>query len=396
MTKRKRVAFFSICFPIYREAVLETLSNHPDIDFEFASGLVPPGSMMREASAPGIKRIFIRVLNLHIPGTKYALTWLEGALSSVVFRKYDALVLTNDVLAPYVWMACLLGPVFRVPICIWGQGISRPPSAFRDTLRRWLTRLATSAVYYSEGGRQYWIDRGIQREKLFVAYNALDSTLQIRVRDTTTPEHLNEFLACEQLENKKTIVCLGRLIALKRPDILVAAVAKLAANDPDVLGIFLGDGPERAALEHQAKELGALAQIRFVGETYDEKFISKYLMTCKAVLLPAAAGLAIQHAAVYGAPLVLGDQPGHHLPEQEIVKHEETGLWCPDSDVEAFAKALSRFIYDDGFRNKVSINLKQEIDEKYNTRKMAQGFVDAVQYCLASKASNAPRTARQE
>ena len=77
-----------------------------------------------------------------------------------------------------------------VPVCIWGQGLSRPPSRFRNALRFALTSLATAAVYYTDGGRDYWLKRGIPAKKLFVAYNALDTDKQIRIREEMQPDAL--------------------------------------------------------------------------------------------------------------------------------------------------------------------------------------------------------------
>ena len=122
--------------------------------------------------------------------------------------------------------------------------------------------------------------------------------------------------------------------------------------------------------------------MRFVGELYDESLLARYLKASVAVVLPVAAGLAIQHAAVYGSPLILGHVPGHHLPEQEIVVEGKTGLWCPDEDIDAFAAAILKLTRDDEFRSALSANVIREIDEKYSVARMAQGFIDALHYCV--------------
>jgi len=260
--------------------------------------------------------------------------------------------------------------------------MSRPPSKFRNALRWLLTSLASAALFYSEGGKQYWIDRSIPDRKLFVAYNALDTNKQIQIRDTTTQKDVAGFLRAQGLSGMRLVVYLGRLIPVKKPSVFIDAVAKAYAQDSRVVGLLVGDGPQRKELEQQACGRGLLGKvIRFVGESYDEHVLARYLMASTAVVLPAAAGLAIQHAAVYGSPLILGDIPNEHLPEQEIVEEGKTGLWCPDGDVEAFAAAILRLVRDSAFRDSLSANVKREIDEKYNVENMAQGFIDSVHYC---------------
>jgi glycosyltransferase involved in cell wall biosynthesis len=107
-------------------------------------------------------------------------------------------------------------------------------------------------------------------------------------------------------------------------------------------------------------------------------------MSSAAMVLPAFAGLAIQHAAVYGVPVILGDLPHSHGPEQEIVEEGRTGLWCPDEDVDAFAAAILRLAGDPPYRDSLAANIRRVIDEKYNVARMSQGFIDAVHYCMAT------------
>jgi glycosyltransferase involved in cell wall biosynthesis len=380
--RRTRVGVFSLYYPEYRDAVFARLSRDPDFEFTFLAGPPPEGSFIRGSAAPQYEHRSIRVVTVPIPRTRNVLSHRFGQLSALLRRRFDVLLLTNDVLAPDVWLCCLLSPLFRVPVCLWGQGLSRPPSRLRTALRYGLTSLAKAAVFYSEGGRAYWVKRGIAAKKLFVAYNALDTDRQLALRESLTPSVMAAFRAAHDLEGKKVVTYLGRLIAVKKPAVFIDAVARAAASEPALVGVVIGDGPQRADLERRAAERGVRHAVRFVGELYDERLMAQYLTASVAVVLPAAAGLAIQHAAVYGAPLVLGDQPGHHLPEQEIVVEGETGIWCPDDDVQAFADAILRLCRDPRFRDALSVNVRREIDEKYNVARMAQGFLDALRYCV--------------
>ncbi len=380
--KKLKIAVISRYFPNYRDAVFKTLSRRPEMKIEFISGKAPEDRLIRESATEGIARRFVRVLEVSIPKTKNSITWRCGTLTALFSRKYDVLVLTNDVLAPDVWLACLLSRMVGVRICIWGQGISRPPNRLRNALRYLLTRLAHAAVYYSGGGKQYWVDRGIKSEKLFVAYNALDTSKQIQVRDSVTGSDMVEFLKKNEL-NGKVIVCyLGRLISLKRPDIFVESIALALSSELNLVGVLIGDGPERKRLVELAEKRGITHAIRFIGESYDEELLGRYLLASRAIMLPAFAGLAIQHAAVYGTPVILGELLHSHGPEQEIVVDGVTGLRCTSDSVDAFASCILRLIHDSDLRNKLSIAVRREIDEKYNTARMAQGFIDAIRYCM--------------
>lgn len=382
MLHKIKVGVFCSFYPTYRDAVLTHLSQDAHLEFTFLGGSPPAGSFIREPATRSYTFHPIRCFAIHVPGTRNFISYRCGAVWALLRHKYNVLILPNDILGLDVWLCCLLARCVRVPVCIWGQGMSRPPSKFRNTLRWLLTHLASAAVYYSEGGKQYWMDHGIPARKLFVAYNALDTNQQIKIRDTINQEDITEFLRVKGLAGKRLVVYLGRLIPVKQPSVFIDAVAAAHSQDSRVVGILIGDGPQRGALEQHARDRNLLgAVILFTEEVYDERVLARYLMASSAMVLPAAAGLAIQHAAVYGTPLILGDIPNMHLPEQEIVEEGKTGLWCPEGDADTFAAAILRLVHDPAFRDTLSVNIKQIINDKYNVARMAQGFIDAARYC---------------
>jgi len=380
--RKHKVGVFGAYYPAYRYGVFSRLVQIRHLDFTFHCGERPRGSHIRPLDARDIGFRSLRSYEVAIPGTRNAVRFRGGCISAMLRRDYDVVILTNDILGPDIWLSCLLSHWVGIPVCLWGQGISRPPSWLRDTLRYWLTSLATAALYYTDSVKNYWIKKGIPSEKLFVAYNALNTDEQIRIRDSLSLSDLDAFLSSHGLAGRKIVTFLGRLIPEKKPWLFLDIVKKTVALEPTIIGIIIGDGPERERLEAQAHHLGISGQIRFLGAVYEEELLAKYLMTSVVVVLPAFAGLAIQHAAVYGTPLILGDLPHSHGPEQEIVVHNHTGLWSPAEDIDAFANAILRLIREPDLRCMLSHNLKKIIDEKYNVERMTQGFLDAVHYCL--------------
>jgi len=241
--RRIRVGVFSTYFPEYRDAVFARLSRYPEFEFTFLAGPPPAGSFIRGSATQPYAYRSISVLRFPIPGTHNEIHYCRGQISALLLRRYDVLILTNDVLAPDDWLCCLLSRFLRVPVCIWGQGMSRPPSRFRNALRYALTSLATAALYYTEGGRQYWARRGIAPQKLFVAYNALDTDQQIAIRDRLTPGDLSSFLEARGLAGKKVVTCVGRLVPIKKPDVFIDVVAWTLEREPSLVGVLIGDGP---------------------------------------------------------------------------------------------------------------------------------------------------------
>jgi glycosyltransferase involved in cell wall biosynthesis len=127
------------------------------------------------------------------------------------------------------------------------------------------------------------------------------------------------------------------LIPRKGLDTLVAACAEVAR--PLVLEIF-GDGPSRAALERQARELGVEA--RFHGYLSD---VRERLLEVDLFALPTRGDnlpVAILEAMAAALPVVATRVGG--VPE--LVAHRETGLLVDVDDVGGLAAAIDELAAD--------------------------------------------------
>ena len=114
---------------------------------------------------------------------------------------------------------------------------------------------------------------------------------------------------------------------------------------------------------------------------HDEEELAKYFLCSSVAVMPAAAGLTIQHAFGYGLPIIIGDDMTSHGPEVELVVDGVTGIFCRDGDYLDFAKAIYRLLTDDNLHKQMSINAYEIIKSKYNIKNMADGFSRAIRYC---------------
>ncbi|MBS0241483.1 MAG: glycosyltransferase [Proteobacteria bacterium] len=125
----------------------------------------------------------------------------------------------------------------------------------------------------------------------------------------------------------------GRLVPVKAFDRLVAALAVLPAS---VHAVIAGDGPERAALEAQARQLGVADRLHLLGHRDDlEQVLPAFDLFClpslneglpRSVLEAQACGLPVVATAV-GAM------------DQAIAP--DAGLLVPPGDATALARAIA-------------------------------------------------------
>jgi glycogen(starch) synthase len=135
------------------------------------------------------------------------------------------------------------------------------------------------------------------------------------------------------------VLCLGRIVREKGFDLAVEAFAAVASRFPRARLVVAGDGPERPALERQARELGIGDAVRFAGWVPPEA-VPALINAATLVVMPSrweeAFGIVALQAAQMGRPVVAASVGG--LPE--VVLHAKTGLVVAKEDSAALAEAI--------------------------------------------------------
>lgn len=108
------------------------------------------------------------------------------------------------------------------------------------------------------------------------------------------------------------IAYLGRLVAHKRLDLLLHAVARLRSAWPELRLDIAGEGPARAALESMAQEIGVARSVRFLGRVSDARK-SELLASAWLMVTPSDGegwGLTVIEANAAGCPALARRVPG--------------------------------------------------------------------------------------
>lgn len=132
----------------------------------------------------------------------------------------------------------------------------------------------------------------------------------------------------------------GRLVRLKGHADLLRAAALLRAGWPALRVEIAGEGPERPALQDEARRLGLEDRVTFLGWQTD---ISPALARWDVLVQPSldeGFGLAALEAMAAGLPVVATRVGG--LPE--VVDEGSTGLLVPPADPASLAAALERLL----------------------------------------------------
>jgi glycosyltransferase involved in cell wall biosynthesis len=134
----------------------------------------------------------------------------------------------------------------------------------------------------------------------------------------------------------------ARLIAEKQAALGVAAIAIAAGEIDGLRGEFLGDGPERAALERAIGEHGLTEVVSTPGFA-DAETVDKEMRRAMCMLLPSRRegyGMVVVEAAARGTPSVV--VAGEDNAATELIEEGVNGTIASRSDPQAVADAILR------------------------------------------------------
>jgi len=207
------------------------------------------------------------------------------------------------------------------------------PSAARIGVALWLIRRADGVRAVSERLRQRLVEAVIPDERISKTPIGLDRT-EAAPRFSRPPGFETVF------------VFVGRLDKGKGADLLIDAFAAVQDKNRKTALLIVGDGPERASLESQARGLDLRTPIRFFGWMRDPRGV---IAAADALVLPSWSegwGRSPVEALAAGVPVIMTDVG----LAGEIVRDNENGLVVPPGDAAALTGALQRFTEDPDLR----------------------------------------------
>ena len=142
------------------------------------------------------------------------------------------------------------------------------------------------------------------------------------------------------------VVAVGRLVPVKRFDVLIDALAKVRIDHPSMRAVIVGEGYERERLEAHRRALGAEEWLDLPGKLTDEELIDTYR---RAWILVSASlregwGMTVTEAGACATPAVATRIAGH----ADAIDHGSSGLLVDDPG--DLAEAVGELISDSAER----------------------------------------------
>ncbi len=169
-------------------------------------------------------------------------------------------------------------------------------------------------------------------------------------RVTVVPPGVDHrFRADGERSPRPLVVSVGRLVPVKRFDLLIEALVAAHSERPDLEAVIIGEGYERDRLEKLRDELGATRWLSLPGRVDEEELAAWYrrAWVVASTSLREGWGMTLTEAGACGTPSVASRIAGH----LDAVVDGSTGLLADGR--EELARAIGRLLADDLLRNRM-------------------------------------------
>jgi glycosyltransferase involved in cell wall biosynthesis len=245
------------------------------------------------------------------------------------------------------------------------------------SFKRCINRLADRVIAVSESVRRTLVQAAIAtREQTVTIRNGIELS---RFQGVRLPEPAQELAAAGY---GPLIGTIGRMTEQKGHFYLLQAVPAVIARHPEARFVWLGDGPERPRLEAEARRLGVLDHVWFMGRQPEAwRWLPLFAFTALPSLfegLPLAAlesmgaGRAVIGARVCGT--------------KDAVWDGETGLLVPPQDPAALASAILRLLDQPEERARMGEQARRRAEAEFSVERMVREHMALYTALLARRA----------
>ena len=373
------IAYVARFVPGYRRRILEELNDRLDGRLVVCAGTPPEASFKALSSgpAPTYKRVQLRN------------TWVGGQRALIqnaqpVFACNPSVLLAEE--SPRTLsLPFLLSSAQRKGIgtLLWGHFSSNNRALSKlhplDRYRIALAKRVDGCVCYTDQIAEL-IAPFVPGGRCFVARNTLDTPQLFRLYSTLAEEgkaRVRNRLGLP--EQGRIVVFIGRLVADKRPEILLDLHKSLGITEENAL-VLIGDGPEYAKLQARVKNED-LKNVFLPGAIPRLEDSAPWIYAADVMVCPGYVGLNVNHAFCLGLPVVTCTSPDpkirYHSPEIAYLQPNVNGMRASYGDLNGLVKAVLAVLDN---RDYFSANALAYAQANLKLESMIDGLVEAIQY----------------
>ncbi len=309
-------------------------------------------------------------------GQRYPLYFSPGLLFGLIKDRPDVVVTEGEInfinnMSIYVY--CLF---FKKRYVWWSLGKVRTRNKnilnkVLDPIVDFLLHRSSCVMTRTTWAKDYYVNvKMVPERKVIVAPNSMDEKIARSEVDEAIIRNLKSASA------SRVILYVGALTQHKRPKDLVEAFSILC-NKPEFLDCelwFVGDGPEKKCLQDTAERLSVEGKVKFFGKVF--KGVGNFFTASDVVVVPGLGGLVINHAMIFGKPVVSRLADGTEL---DLIVDGETGFLLKDYSPHSMADAIGTVLLPVNLE-RMSANARSKVDDFWNIETMIKRVNNCVEF----------------
>ena len=377
MYKKGDIVFVQRIAPVYRNGVFQLLFNNFGVEIWNGKNI---SSSIKEEDGE-----YLNPVNALKFSSNENHVWL--IIFWKLIRKNPSIIIHEfSISMPSLYIAFLYKFLFRKNLILFGHGFNRskgfvPEINFSDKLRVRLMKFSNAVILYSTD-RKTIISKYVNKSKLFVAQNTLNTPSLLKVYSNLEKSGLENVKRNLNIEKKFVFSFVGRL---KEEKLLIDALDAINILPERIkkqcVFYVIGDGFERENIESKIVELKLEQIVIMKGAIYDDVITSSFLYCSDLLLIPGALGLSVNHALLFGCPIISYKQTlsgPFHGPESGYVVNGKTGFFSEPGVTDLSNNIIRSLDYFNSEKKKEIINYSHD---ELVIENMLSGFERAFKHC---------------
>lgn len=252
--------------------------------------------------------------------------------------------------------ARVAGLFLRIPVITTIHAQPEHEGKARRALEQILKYLPATPVAVSSQLAHHLVAARYVRKNPLVIHNGID-----------TQRIVPKALYCSS--NPFTVLAVGRLVPVKRFDLVIDAVALLVQQNISIRLSIVGDGPSQQDLIDRVHAQNIADHVEFLGNC---DAAPVYAQADCIVRTSDSEGfsLVLMEALCAGLSAIVTDAPG--CPA--LIEHNKTGIIVPHNDTHALAHAICILQHDEHLRARLGTAGRTLCLERYTIEQMATQY----------------------
>jgi len=218
-------------------------------------------------------------------------------------------------------------------------------------LETWVCRRADHVVVICDGLKADLIARGVSAQRITSIPNGVD----MEAFASVSPDQA--LAKAWNLSGKKIVGFMGSFFRWEGLDLLIDAIALIAAQRHDIALLLVGGGEMEGEIKQRVKRLHLEARVVMPGSVPQDQIPGLYALAdvlafprYSTRLTEMVTPLKPLEAMAVGKAVVASDVGGH----RELIQHERTGLLFRAGEVSALAASIIRVLDDTSLRHSLA------------------------------------------